>query len=51
MLSDHFSQIEALNRKQIDLKIQNWCYSHDNVNDSFNDSYTKLEASVSRQRN
>ena len=27
---------------------KNWFYSHDNVNDSFNDFYTKLEASVDR---
>ena len=31
-----------------DVSIQNWCYSHDNVNDSFNDFYIKLEASVDR---
>ena len=31
-----------------DVSIQNWCYSHDNVNDSFKDFYTKLEASVDR---
>ena len=30
------------------VSIQNWCYSHDNVNDYFNDFYTKLEASVDR---
>ena len=31
-----------------DASIQNWCYSHDNVNESFNDFYIKLEASVDR---
>ena len=31
-----------------DVSIQNWCYSHDNVNESFNDFYIKLEASVDR---
>ena len=30
------------------VSIQNWNYSHDNVNDSFKDFYTKLEASVDR---
>ena len=31
-----------------DVSIQYWCYSHDNVNDSFKDFYNKLEASVDR---
>ena len=31
-----------------DVSIQNWKYLHDNVNDSFTDFYTKLEASVDR---
>ena len=31
-----------------DVSIQNWCYSHDNVNGSFKDFYNKLEASVDR---
>ena len=31
-----------------DVSFQNWNYSHYNVNDSFNDFYTKLEASVDR---
>ena len=31
-----------------DVSIQNWCYSHDIVNDLFKDFYTKLEASVDR---
>ena len=31
-----------------DVSIQNWCYSHNNVNDSFKDFYTKLEVSVDR---
>ena len=30
-----------------DVSVQNWCYSHDNVNESFND-YIKLEASLDR---
>ena len=31
-----------------DVSIQNWNYSHNNVNDSFNDVYIKLEACVDR---
>ena len=31
-----------------DVSIQNWVYSHDNVHDSFNDFYNKLEGSVNR---
>ena len=31
-----------------DVSIQNWNYSNTNVNDSFKDFYTKLEASVDR---
>ena len=31
-----------------DVSIQNWCYSHDNLNDSINDFYTKHEASVDK---
>ena len=31
-----------------DISIQNWNYSNTNVNDSFKDFYTKLEASVDR---
>ena len=31
------------------VSIQNWCSSHDNVNDSFKDFYTKLEASADRR--
>ena len=31
-----------------EVSIQNWNYSHDNVNDSFKYFYTKLEASVDR---
>ena len=31
-----------------DVSIQNWNYSHDNVHDSFDDFYTKLEGSVIR---
>ena len=31
-----------------DVSIQNWCYSHDNVNESFKDFYIKFEASVDR---
>ena len=54
-LSDHFSQIISVKREQIesisesfrdDVSIQNWNYLHDNVNDSFKDFYTKLEALV-----
>ena len=30
------------------VSIQNWNYSHNNVNDSFKDFYTKLQASVDR---
>ena len=31
-----------------DISIQNWNYSNTNVNDSFKDFYTKLEASMDR---
>ena len=31
-----------------DVSIQNWCYTHDNVNESFKDFYYKLEGSVDR---
>ena len=61
-LSDHFVQMVSVNTEQIDFEItqssqesfrddvsiQNWCYSHNNVNDLFKDFYTKLEASADR---
>ena len=31
-----------------DVSIQNWCHTHDNVNESFKDFYYKLEGSVDR---
>ena len=31
-----------------DVSIQNWVYSHDNIHDSFNDFYNKLEGSVNK---